>query len=106
MRDRGRSEEQAGLAQAILDDLEAQAARVGPRALASIFFGGGTPSLMPPDAVAAVVERACALFPPTGAIEVSLEANPTDAEAGRYAALGRRGSTGCRWGCSRSTMRR
>ncbi|MEN5053497.1 radical SAM family heme chaperone HemW [Brevundimonas naejangsanensis] len=91
VRDRGRTEEQAGLAQAILDDLEAQATRVGPRALASIFFGGGTPSLMPPDAVAAVVERAHALFPPTDAIEVSLEANPTDAEAGRYAALAQAG---------------
>jgi len=91
VRDRGRTEEQAGLAQAILDDLEAQAGRLGPRALASIFFGGGTPSLMPPDAVAAVVERAHALFPPTTAIEVSLEANPTDAEAGRYAALAQAG---------------
>ncbi|MEN5228427.1 radical SAM family heme chaperone HemW [Brevundimonas naejangsanensis] len=91
VRDRGRTDEQAGLAQAILDDLEAQAARVGPRALASIFFGGGTPSLMPPGAVAAVVERARALFSTTGAIEVSLEANPTDAEAGRYAALAQAG---------------
>ncbi|MBN9480047.1 MAG: radical SAM family heme chaperone HemW [Bordetella sp.] len=91
VRDRGRSEEQAGLAQAILDDLEAQAALVGPRALASIFFGGGTPSLMPPQAVAAVVARARALFPPTGDIEISLEANPTDAEAGRYAALAQAG---------------
>src|SRR5690606_17006366 len=91
VRDRGRTEEQAGLAQAILNDLEAQAAQVDPRALASIFFGGGTPSLMPPDAVAAVVERACALFPPTGAIEVSLEANPTDADAGRSVALTQEG---------------
>ncbi|MNJ28067.1 Oxygen-independent coproporphyrinogen-III oxidase 1 [compost metagenome] len=95
VRDRGRVEEQAGLAQAILDDLEAQAALVGPRALASIFFGGGTPSLMPPEAVAAVVARARALFPGGGPgggeIEISLEANPTDAEAGRYAALAEAG---------------
>ncbi|MGX1745908.1 MULTISPECIES: radical SAM family heme chaperone HemW [unclassified Brevundimonas] len=91
VRDRGRVEEQVGLARAILNDLEAQAALVGPRALASIFFGGGTPSLMPPEAVAAVVERARALFPPTGDIEISLEANPTDAEAGRYAALAQAG---------------
>ncbi len=91
VRDRGRVEEQAGLGRAILNDLEAQAALVGPRALASIFFGGGTPSLMPPEAVAAVVERARALFPPTGDIEISLEANPTDAEAGRYAALAQAG---------------
>lgn len=91
VRDRGRTQEQAGLAQAILNDLEAQAALVGPRVLASIFFGGGTPSLMPPDAVAAVVARARALFPSAGDIEISLEANPTDAEAERYAALAQAG---------------
>ena len=87
VRDRGRVEEQAGLVQAILADMEAQSLLVGPRRLASIFFGGGTPSLMPPEAVAAVIARAKALFPPAGDIEITLEANPTDAEAGRYAAL-------------------
>ena len=87
VRDRGRVEEQAGLVQAILADMEAQSRLVGPRRLASIFFGGGTPSLMPPEAVAAVIARAEALFPPAGDIEITLEANPTDAEAGRYAAL-------------------
>lgn len=87
VRDRGRVEEQAGLVQAILTDMEAQSRLVGPRRLASIFFGGGTPSLMPPEAVAAVIARARALFPPAGDIEITLEANPTDAEAGRYAAL-------------------
>jgi oxygen-independent coproporphyrinogen-3 oxidase len=87
VRDRGRVEEQAGLVQAILTDMEAQALLVGPRRLASIFFGGGTPSLMPPEAVAAVIARARTLFPPDGDIEITLEANPTDAEAGRYAEL-------------------
>ena len=87
VRDRGRVEEQAGLVQAILADMEAQSRLVGSRRLASIFFGGGTPSLMPPEAVAAVIARAKALFPPAGDIEITLEANPTDAEAGRYAAL-------------------
>ncbi|MNL15871.1 Oxygen-independent coproporphyrinogen-III oxidase 1 [compost metagenome] len=67
--------------------MEAQATLVGPRRLASIFFGGGTPSLMPPEAVAKVIARAKTLFPPDGEIEITLEANPTDAEAGRYAAL-------------------
>ena len=87
VRERGRVGEQAGLAAAILSDMEAQAALTGPRRLASIFFGGGTPSLMDPAAVAAVIDRARALFPPSGAIEISLEANPTDAEAGRFDAL-------------------
>ncbi|MGZ9113164.1 MAG: radical SAM family heme chaperone HemW [Brevundimonas sp.] len=87
VRDRGRTEEQAGLVRAILTDMEAQAALTGPRRLASIFFGGGTPSLMAPDAVGAVIERAQALFEPRGSMEITLEANPTDAEADRFAAL-------------------
>ena len=91
VRDRGRVEEQAGLVQAILADMEAQSLLVGPRRLASIFFGGGTPSLMPPEAVAAVISRARSLFPPDAEIEITLEANPTDAEAGRYAALAEAG---------------
>ncbi len=91
VRDRGRVEEQAGLVQAILADMEAQSLLVGPRRLASIFFGGGTPSLMPPEAVAAVIAQAKALFPPAGDIEITLEANPTDAEAGRYAVLAEAG---------------
>jgi len=91
VRDRGRTEEQARLVAAILDDLQAQAALVGPRRLASIFLGGGTPSLMPPEAVAAVLDRIHALFPANGPVEITLEANPTDAEAAHFAALARAG---------------
>ncbi|HEY1224695.1 MAG TPA: radical SAM family heme chaperone HemW [Brevundimonas sp.] len=87
VRDRGRTEEQAALTAAILTDMEVQAALTGPRRLASIFFGGGTPSLMPPEHVAAVIDRARTLFPPRGDIEITLEANPTDAEAERFQAL-------------------
>jgi putative oxygen-independent coproporphyrinogen III oxidase len=87
VRDRGRADEQAALADAILVDLDAQADLAGPRRLASIFFGGGTPSLMDPDAVARIVARARARFAPRGDVEITLEANPTDAEAERFAAL-------------------
>ena len=87
VRDRGKVAEQAALADAVLADMEAQAALTGRRRLASIFFGGGTPSLMAPGAVAAVIARARTLFPPRGEIEITLEANPTDAEAARFAAL-------------------
>jgi putative oxygen-independent coproporphyrinogen III oxidase len=87
VRDRGRVAEQAALVEAILADMAAQAALTGPRRLASVFFGGGTPSLMAPEAVAAVIDRARTLFPPRGPIEITLEANPTDAEAARFAAL-------------------
>jgi len=87
VRDRGRTDEQAALTAAILSDIQAQSALTGPRRLASIFFGGGTPSLMAPEAVAAIIDRARALFPPRGDIEITLEANPTDAEAARFQAL-------------------
>ena len=91
VRDRGRGEQQAALVDAILADMEAQAALLGERRLASIFFGGGTPSLMPPDQVARVIARARTLFRGGGDIEITLEANPTDAEAARFAALARAG---------------
>ena len=86
-RDRGRTAEQAALVEAILRDLRAQAALTGPRRLVSVFFGGGTPSLLPPRDVAAILDAAVGLWSPAEQVEVSLEANPTDAEAGRFADL-------------------
>ncbi|WP_374469360.1 radical SAM family heme chaperone HemW [Phenylobacterium sp.] len=83
-RDRGRAEEQAALARAIVADLEAQAALTGPRTLVSVFFGGGTPSLMDPAWAAEIVAAATRLWTPSADLEVSLEANPTDAEAARF----------------------
>ena len=85
-RDRGQAE-QARLVEAIIADLGGQAALIGPRRLGSIFFGGGTPSLMDPAWVARIIGAAGALWPSDEAVEISLEANPTDAEAGRFAAL-------------------
>ncbi len=70
---------------ALLRELEHYAAQSGRRRLTSIFFGGGTPSLMPPATVAAVIERAAVLFDFDPAIEITLEANPTSAEAGAFA---------------------
>jgi oxygen-independent coproporphyrinogen-3 oxidase len=87
VRDRGDGAAQAGLANAILTDLAAQAGRLGRRRLVSIFFGGGTPSLMAPDAVAGIVTAARTLFETAPDLEVTLEANPTDAEAGRFAGV-------------------
>lgn len=91
VRDRGRVEEQGRLVEAILADLRGQRALTGPRRLASVFFGGGTPSLMAPEAVARIIDQARDLFPPSGPIEISLEANPTDAEAARFDALAQAG---------------
>jgi oxygen-independent coproporphyrinogen-3 oxidase len=87
VRDRGRTGHKAALTAAILADLRASAALTGPRRLASIFFGGGTPSLMDPGDVARLVEAACELWTPAEDLEVTLEANPTDAEADRFADL-------------------
>ena len=55
------------------------------RVLNTIFFGGGTPSLMHPDTVAAVIEAAREIWPFANDIEISLEANPGSVEAGRFA---------------------
>ena len=90
-RAKGREAEAARLASAILADLQAQAELTGPRRLVSIFFGGGTPSLMDPQGVASIIAAARALWAPADDLEVSLEANPTDAEASRFAALAQAG---------------
>nr|WP_209722033.1 radical SAM family heme chaperone HemW [Asticcacaulis solisilvae] len=82
-RDRGQASQRT-LFDAILTDLKSQAAMIGPRKLASVFFGGGTPSLLPPEWVAELITTARSLFDDGGAIEITLEANPTDAEIGRY----------------------
>ena len=91
VRDRGKTAEQTQLADAIVADLIAQRALTGPRRLLSIFFGGGTPSLMDPAQVARVIETARRLWSPVDDLEISLEANPTDAEAGRFPALAQAG---------------
>jgi len=83
-KDRGRVGEQAALAAAIVADLAEQAAITGPRRLVSVFLGGGTPSLMDPAWAAEIVAAARRLWTPAGDLEVTLEANPTDAEAARF----------------------
>lgn len=69
----------------------AEPGRNSKRPLASIFFGGGTPSLMEPETVAALVADARRLFDAADDIEITLEANPTSVETGRlreFAAAG------------------
>ncbi|MFT4090621.1 MAG: radical SAM family heme chaperone HemW [Asticcacaulis sp.] len=86
-RDRGQTEIQTRLFEAIRQDLHTQAEWLGSRYLASVFLGGGTPSLMKPEWVATLIDDAKTLFPPQGDIEITLEANPTDAEIARYQAF-------------------
>ena len=71
---------------ALVREMETLAARLDARpTLASIFFGGGTPSLMPGAAVGRVIDAAAKLFAFAPDIEITLEANPTSADAGRFA---------------------
>ena len=86
-RARGRAAEQAGLVDAMAADLAAHRVLTGDQVLVSIFFGGGTPSLMDPEDVARLIRLCRDLWTPAERVEVSLEANPTDAEAGHFAAL-------------------
>jgi putative oxygen-independent coproporphyrinogen III oxidase len=79
--------DQRRFAAALRAELAWEAARLGRRPLGSIFFGGGTPSLMAPETVAALIADATAAFPPLPDLEVTLEANPTSVEAGRFAAF-------------------
>ncbi|KAA2212405.1 radical SAM family heme chaperone HemW [Teichococcus oryzae] len=66
---------------------EAPGGNAGRRRLRSIFFGGGTPSLMPPELVWDIIAEATRLFEPTPDIEITLEANPTSVEIGRLRAF-------------------
>ena len=72
---------------AYLAELERAAAETKGRTLASVFFGGGTPSLMPPETVAAILDRVRALWPAAPDIEITLEANPGASEAARFRAF-------------------
>lgn len=70
---------------ALLAELDHFASETSGRTVTSVFFGGGTPSLMAPETAAAVLDRVAARWPVASDVEVTLEANPTSAEAGRFA---------------------
>ncbi|MGZ8999238.1 MAG: radical SAM family heme chaperone HemW [Allosphingosinicella sp.] len=71
----------------LLEDLAHEAELTRGRRLNSIFFGGGTPSLMPPATVEALIEAADKHWGFTEGIEITLEANPSSVEAARFADL-------------------
>jgi len=75
---------------ALLSELDHYAGRTAGRdgeTVTSLFFGGGTPSLMHPDTVAALIARVRENWTVADEIEITLEANPTSVEAARFAAL-------------------
>ncbi|MFZ1171272.1 MAG: radical SAM family heme chaperone HemW [Bradyrhizobium sp.] len=72
-------------AQAFAREIETTAGRVGGREVTSIFLGGGTPSLMQPKTVAAILDAIGKNWRVASDAEVTLEANPTSVEATRFA---------------------
>jgi putative oxygen-independent coproporphyrinogen III oxidase len=76
--------DQARFVRAFASEIAATAARVPGRTVSSIFFGGGTPSLMEPASVAAILDAIAQHWPVASDAEVTLEANPTSVEATRF----------------------
>ena len=72
---------------ALIADLAHEARMLPGRKLTSIFFGGGTPSLMDPATVEAIIGAATAHWTPSDDIEITLEANPNSVETARFADL-------------------
>jgi putative oxygen-independent coproporphyrinogen III oxidase len=70
---------------AYLAELKHFATLAPGRVVSSIFFGGGTPSLMAPETVGAILDRIAELWTVAPDAEITLEANPTSVEAGRFA---------------------
>lgn len=70
---------------ALISELDRHAGLLQGRLLNSIFFGGGTPSLMPPALVDRLISRALQHWTPANDIEITLEANPSSVEASRFA---------------------
>jgi oxygen-independent coproporphyrinogen-3 oxidase len=81
------SVDQAAWRDALLADLAHEAALLPAHRLTSIFFGGGTPSLMPPATVEAVIAAARGHWSTADDVEITLEANPNSAEAANFADL-------------------
>src|SRR5688572_16887184 len=79
--------DQAAWREALLKDLAHEAALLPGRRLTSIFFGGGTPSLMEPATAAALIDAAAGHWQVSDDIEITLEANPSSVEAARFTDL-------------------
>src|SRR5256886_17142997 len=76
--------DEARFTRAFAAEISATAARLPARTVSTIFFGGGTPSLMQPATVGAILDAVARHWPIDPAVEVTLEANPTSVEATRF----------------------
>ena len=83
--------DEAGWRDALLADLAAEAAVTPGRRVHSIFFGGGTPSLMSPATTAAVIDAVAGHWQLERDAEITLEANPSSVEAARFAGFAQAG---------------
>lgn len=77
--------------QAICAELQRVSGWIGPRTLSTIFFGGGTPSLMKPETVEAILAEASKIWGGTSDLEITLEANPNSVEVEKFKELARVG---------------
>jgi oxygen-independent coproporphyrinogen-3 oxidase len=76
--------DEARFLRAFTTELATTASRVPDRTVSTVFFGGGTPSLMQPATVGAVLDAIARYWSIAGDVEVTLEANPTSVEAARF----------------------
>jgi len=76
--------DETGFVEAIRAELTHRTGLTPGRTVSSIFLGGGTPSLMQPSTVAAILDAIAGLWPVAPGAEVTLEANPTSVEAERF----------------------
>ncbi|WP_371155985.1 radical SAM family heme chaperone HemW [Jannaschia sp. 2305UL9-9] len=79
--------DQVAYRKAYLSEIDHWADQTEGRVVSSVFFGGGTPSLMDPDTTAAILDRIAGRWTMANDLEVTLEANPTSVEAGRFRAF-------------------
>ena len=83
--------DQAAWRDGLLAELRHDAERLSGREVVSVFFGGGTPSLMEPATAAALIEEIGRLWTLAEGVEITLEANPTSSEAANFRALAEAG---------------
>ena len=83
--------DQSAWQKAYLSEIDRIAAETDGRVLNTVFFGGGTPSLMDPDLVAAIIDRIRARWRTVNDLEITLESNPGSVDAARFAAFAQAG---------------
>ncbi len=93
--------DQARFVSAFLKEMDAALSLSGPRTVTSIFIGGGTPSLMAPETVGALLDGIAGRWSVPDGIEVTIEANPRASRPSASAAIAPPASTAFPWACRR-----